>query len=125
MRLLVCGDRRWKDMELIFTVLTEIEKERLIRTVITGGCSGADDIVAEIAVRNARTVEVYDADWNEHGLAAGPIRNQEMLDKGKPDMVVGFHDDIAKSKGTKDMLKRSIAAGVPTMLVSHDKIVMW
>jgi hypothetical protein len=31
--------------------------------------------------------EVYQADWKRYGRA-GPIRNQEMLDKGKPDVVI-------------------------------------
>lgn len=40
----------------------------------------------------------FPAKWNEHGKAAGPIRNQQMLTEGKPDVVFAFHDDIASSK---------------------------
>ena len=32
----------------------------------------------------------FPADWNMHGRAAGPIRNQQMLDEGKPELVVSF-----------------------------------
>ena len=32
----------------------------------------------------------YPVDWEKYGKAAGPIRNQQMIDKGKPDLVVAF-----------------------------------
>ena len=60
-------------------------------------------------------VEVYPANWTEYGPSAGPIRNQQMLDEGKPDVVVFFHSDLKNSKGTKDMVRRSIKAGIPVM----------
>lgn len=41
--------------------------------------------------------------------AAGPIRDQEMLDKGKPDLVVAF----LGNRGTADMVRRAREAGVP------------
>ena len=40
---------------------------------------------------------------------AGPLRNQRMLDEGKPDLVVAFPG----GGGTKDMVRRSVKAGVP------------
>jgi hypothetical protein len=46
-------------------------------------------------------------DWKRHGPAAGPMRNQRMLDWG-PDLVVAF----AGGKGTADMVRRARAAGV-------------
>lgn len=58
-------------------------------------------------------VEVYPAQWNEHGRRAGPIRNQQMLTEGRPDIVVYFHLDIDASKGTRDMVTRSRKAGLP------------
>ena len=39
----------------------------------------------------------------KHGNAAGPIRNQRMLDHGKPDIVVAFPG----GSGTADMVKLS------------------
>jgi hypothetical protein len=57
--------------------------------------------------------ESYPADWATHKRAAGPIRNQQMLDTGI-DLCIGFHPDITKSKGTKDMLTRASKAGIPT-----------
>ena len=53
-------------------------------------------------------VKEYPADWQKHGRAAGPIRNQQMLDEGKPDLVVAFDG----GRGTADMIARAEKAGV-------------
>lgn len=34
--------------------------------------------------------EIYAADWGRLSRRAGPIRNQQMLDKGRLDLVVAF-----------------------------------
>lgn len=61
----------------------------------------------------------FPAHWDIHGRAAGPIRNQQMLDEGLPDMVIAFHDDIASSKGTKDMISRAEKNSVPYQVVRY------
>ena len=58
----------------------------------------------------------YPADWNKYHKAAGPIRNQQMLTEGKPTLVLAFHDNITASKGTRDMVKRSLKGGLPVYL---------
>lgn len=60
----------------------------------------------------------YPANWNLYGKAAGHIRNQQMLDEGKPNLVIAFHNDIANSKGTAHMVKIAKKAGVHTFVVS-------
>ena len=42
-----------------------------------------------------------------------------MLDEGKPDLVIAFHNDLPKSKGTKDMVKRAQKADVPVLLYNE------
>jgi hypothetical protein len=64
-------------------------------------------------------VAVFPADWETHGRAAGPIRNQAMLDEGKPYLVIAFWD--GKSKGTLDMISRATRAGVPVKIVPPRK----
>jgi hypothetical protein len=61
----------------------------------------------------------YPAQWHKYGRAAGPIRNQQMLAEGKPDLVLAFHDDIDGSRGTKDMVNRARRAGVKVEVISH------
>lgn len=110
MRLLVFGSRHWTDEEAI---AREIDSRLLdLECVICGMARGADLIGYKIAKDRGIPVEEYPADWNHYGRAAGPIRNQQMLDEGKPTEAVGFHEDIAQSKGTKDMVKRLKKFGI-------------
>jgi len=60
-------------------------------TIILSGCApGADTLGIEWAEAKGIQVARFPADWNTHGRAAGPIRNQQMLDEGKPELVVSF-----------------------------------
>lgn len=91
--------------------------------VISGMAPGADSIAAAWASRFERiersrvVLEPYPAKWDEHGRAAGPIRNKLMLEKGKPDVVLAFLDlPFADSKGTRNMVTQSRKAGVLTVV---------
>jgi hypothetical protein len=125
MKVLVCGDRDWQDETRMWCALMVLEEFDRCPEIITGGCRGADEMAMEIAYENFWTMQEHLADWAKWGKAAGPIRNQQMLDVGKPDLVLAFHDDIERSKGTKDMLWRAIGAGVPTMLFGNDEVRTW
>jgi hypothetical protein len=45
-----------------------------------------------------------------------------MLDEGKPDLVIAFHDDLSRSKGTVDMLAKAERAGVKTLRIEHTHV---
>ena len=66
-------------------------------------------------MKHGAWVHVIPADWKKHGRAAGPIRNQQMLDEGKADVVVALWD--GKSRGTLDMIQRATEAGVPVRIL--------
>jgi len=108
MRVLICGGRDFYDGALLKRTLDYIlpVKDNII--VIHGGARGADALAGWWARTNGFSVELYPADWDKHGLAAGPIRNQQMIDEGKPDLVVAFPG----GKGTADMVRRAKKAGI-------------
>lgn len=111
MRVLICGDRNWTDIETIADCIRVLP---LHSTVIHGAARGADSIAGALAgTAPTLDVESYPAKWDRYGRAAGPIRNQQMLDEGKPDLVLYFHDNLAQSKGTADMVRRAQKAGIP------------
>ncbi len=115
MRVLICGSRNWKEDD----VPPECRIEAYIKTlppnavIIHGAAPGADMTADRIARERGHTVIEFKANWNLYGAAAGPIRNHEMMDVGKPDKVVAFHEDIVHSKGTKDMINIARKAGLP------------
>ena len=82
--------------------------------VIEGEALGADQLAARWARRYRLEVEAYPAPWERYGREAGGLRNTQMLLEGKPDAVVWFHHDLPSSRGTRDMVKQALRAGVPT-----------
>lgn len=111
-KVLVCGGRDYHNIKTVYVALDGlIPKPTLI---IQGGAFGADACASEWA--HARNVleRQFAADWHAHGRAAGPIRNQQMLDEGKPDLVVAFPGGT----GTADMVRRAKAAGVRVIEVT-------
>jgi hypothetical protein len=115
MRVLVCGGRDFADIDLLYRELDRIHAQTPIDCIIEGGAKGADYLAARWSARNDLPNHArYPADWAIHGRAAGPVRNQRMLDEGKPDLVVAFPG----GKGTADMVRRARSAGVAVRSVS-------
>jgi hypothetical protein len=111
-RVLFCGDRDWNDGDAIRKAFDRFRPS----VVIEGEARGADKLSrreAELRGMSVKdgTILPFPADWGRYREAAGPIRNQQMLDEGNPDLVVAFHSDLANSKGTADMVKRAREAG--------------
>ena len=88
---------------------------RGVTEVIHGGARGADYVMGEIAKAAGLPVSIYPADWRKHGKKAGPIRNQLMLDDGKPDCVLAYPG----GRGTADMVRRAKVAGVRVVEVGR------
>lgn len=109
MRVLVCGGRDWCDILKMLTVMDDIHDSTPVTMLIQGGAKGADDESKTWAMHRDVPWMEFRADWHRHGKAAGPIRNQKMLDEGKPDLVVAFPG----GRGTDDMVQRAKAAGLP------------
>lgn len=114
-RVLVCGDRNWTNGRLIREHLQVLGAE----VVIEGEASGADSLARKAAEELGLEVVPFPANWKKFGRAAGPIRNQLMLDEGKPTYVLAFHNDIEHSKGTKDMVARARKAHIPVREVKE------
>lgn len=113
MTIIVCGGRDYDDRERVFSVLDKLEYDGNLY-VVEGGARGADTLAADWAeVRGHHHITVP-ADWSAHGRAAGSIRNQLMLDKYKPNLVIAFPG----GRGTADMIARAEKAGVPVERVT-------
>lgn len=114
-RLLVFGDRNWEDYDMI---LEEVRR-RNPDVVIEGEARGADKLGRRAAEELGIPFVPFPAEWNRYGNGAGPIRNQQMLDEGKPTEAIGFHDDLKNSRGSRDMWKRLRQAKIPVEIISH------
>jgi hypothetical protein len=76
--------------------------------MIEGDARGADRIAGEWAdLRGIEHVN-FSADWKKLGRTAGPIRNEQMLREGKPDLVIA----LPGGRGTAHMVRIAREAGV-------------
>ena len=108
MRILVCGGRDYQNREHVCEVLDRAKFLYSSLVIIEGGASGADSFAREWAkLTGCGSVTVH-ADWKRHGKAAGPIRNQYMIDHSRPDLVIAFPG----GRGTEDMINRATKAGL-------------
>lgn len=116
MKVLFSGDRWWIGWKSIANRLDLLDPS--VDEVIVGDAKGVDDLVYVLAkekgfkVNVANNGERYKAHWNEHGRAAGVLRNIEMLNL-QPDMVIAFHPDLDKSKGTRHCVNEAKKRGIP------------
>lgn len=108
MRVIVCGGRDFWDRSKVYTELDAFNAATPFSVLIHGNARGADQLADDwAAYRKIKTLTFLPL-WEEHGRKAGPMRNQKMLDEGKPDLVIAF----AGGRGTADMIKRAEEAGV-------------
>ena len=111
MRIAVSGCR---DIELNDRQLWNALRTKSASTILVGDCpTGVDKSVLEWAINQEITLEVFHADWNKYGPAAGPIRNRKMLETA--DRLVAFWD--GESHGTKNAIVTAVKLGLPVTIV--------
>ena len=110
MKVLVCGGMNFRNGELLVITLDPLYwgHEPRITHLIEGEAYGADKMSAWWASAYDIKIERYPANWALHGKAAGYIRNKQMLEEGKPDLVIAFPG----GKGTADLLQKATRAKI-------------
>lgn len=121
-RVLVCGGRDYgtRVTEEGYTVINTAEVENLNTTldslkteftdlvIIQGEARGADTLAKDWALRNKVMTLSFPANWKQYGKSAGYRRNTQMLEEGKPDIVIAFPG----GRGTKMMCEIAETAGI-------------
>lgn len=113
-RVLVTGGRDYADRDAVFATLDALHAERGIVALATGGAAGADRLADAWAAAQGIERHRYTPDWQQHGRAAGVIRNSEMLREFAPDLVVAFPG----GRGTADMVAKARRAGVDVIEIA-------
>lgn len=121
-RVLVCGGRDYgtRTTEEGYTVINTAEVENLNTTldslkteftdlvIIQGEARGADTLAKDWALRNKVMTLSFPANWKQYGKSAGYRRNTQMLEEGKPDIVIAFPG----GRGTEMMCEIAETAGI-------------
>ncbi len=119
-RVVIAGCRNYNDYneanKFIDNCLVNIRKENEI-IIVSGGARGADALGERYAQENGFKIERHPAKWEEHGRAAGPMRNKVMAENC--DYVICFWD--GESSGTRSMIFYAKAFNKPIKIKKIDK----
>jgi len=114
---LICGGRNFSDKDLFISVMNNLVHHRgYPDRIIEGGALGADRMGQLWAFEFEIQLITVRADWRTFGRAAGPRRNQIMINEYKPELVIAFPGGA----GTSDMVRRSLNAGIPVRKYQND-----
>lgn len=106
MKVIVAGSRHIDDYELVRRAIQESRFD--ISEIVSGGARGVDQLGERYANEVGVPVKRFEADWSQHGKAAGPLRNAEMAQYA--DALVLVWD--GKSKGSANMRQQALARGL-------------
>ena len=121
-RVLVTGSRHWVDRSTIWSALNaEVNRAKGTLVVVHGAARGADDIADRWAWGANQAgadveVEAHPALWDEHGKAAGIIRNKQMANLGA-DVCYAF--PLKGSRGTQHMMAVCREAEIPVINLGY------
>ncbi len=125
-KILFCGSRYWNDPYIVNDKIdqileTQAEYGRKPHEIIAihGNASGADKMCGHAAAARGVWEVIVPANWNIYHKAAGPMRNDVMLDL-EPDIVYAFHNDLENSKGTKHCVTEAKKRGIEVVVVCYD-----
>lgn len=97
-KVVICGCRDFYDYGYLKEkCLYYLQNKMPDVLIISGAASGADELGERFAQEHHLKIERHPADWDRYGKRAGPIRNEEMVQRC--DGVIAFWD--GKSRGTK------------------------
>tara|TARA_R110002167_G_C12707228_1_gene655135 strand:- start:31267 stop:31620 length:354 start_codon:yes stop_codon:yes gene_type:complete len=114
MKILVCGGRHYQNHEFLDETLDAISMElQQVVCIIQGGATGADSLARKWAEDRMLPVMEFPANWHRLGKAAGPIRNEWMVEYGEPDLVVAFPG----GRGTANMVRLATEAAIAVRMI--------
>lgn len=126
LRILVTGSRLWTDRTTIYLAIVGALSRHISTgpaVLIHGGARGADMVAHDVwmQLRSGRTErlaipEVYDANWDAYGKAAGHIRNKQMVATGATVCLAFLKGE---SKGTRGCVELARRAGI--QVISYEE----
>lgn len=117
--VIVTGSRDYEDWTRVWYELDTLMHRYSSLVIRHGGCpTGADSFAAMWIgswFKSTNICEsVFTANWDQHGKAAGPIRNREMAQAGA-DLCLAF--PLGKSYGTWNCVNECKKAGIPVKVI--------
>jgi len=99
-RVIIAGGRTFKDYDRLCSVCDYMLQNQKEIEIVSGTAMGADKLGEKYAQERGYKIARFPAKWDEHGRAAGFIRNEEMAKYA--DALIAFWD--GRSKGSEHMI---------------------
>ena len=112
-RVAVVGSRSFPSSSLVESFVRSLPVGVV---VVSGGARGTDSFAAAAAVSVGLSLEVFEADWRRFGRGAGAVRNRALVASGLSALVAFVSDPSSLSPGSRDVISRARAAGVPVFV---------
>lgn len=118
-RVIIAGSRTFSNYRLMVEKCDAVLYNKFYThdiIIVSGGAKGADQCGERYAQDRGLKVEVYPAEWDKYGSAAGPIRNKQMA--AIADAVIVFWD--GHSAGTRNMIELAQTKPLPYRVIKYE-----
>lgn len=112
-RIGIVGSRSFPNRDKVIQLVNSLPIDF---EVVTGGAPGVDTWAELMARERGLDLNIYYPDWTNLGKSAGIARNTLIVQNS--DCIVAFWHN--SSKGTKDSIKKAVAARKPVFVVTAE-----
>ncbi|NJM00165.1 MAG: DUF2493 domain-containing protein [Synechococcaceae cyanobacterium SM2_3_2] len=109
-RVAVIGSRTYWNLKAVWEFISQLPDGC---TVISGGARGVDQAAEQAARARGIPVQIYLADWHQHGKSAGIRRNHHIIQSA--DVVIAFWD--RSSPGTAHSIQLAKSMNKPVQII--------
>ena len=119
MKLAIVGSRHYRNYKKFSKRVDKFIVENGYPTlIISGGARGVDHMAEQYAEEHKIPIQIFPADWEQFGRAAGPIRNTDIVNACTH--VLAFL--ASGSKGTASTISIAKAVHKPRTIINLDKL---
>jgi len=118
--LAIVGSRifeNYPEFLVIMDTYLQIARIEKIDKIVSGGANGVDTLAERYARENNIPVQIFHADWDKYGKAAGMIRNKSIWKNANYGLAIW--DGI--SRGTKNSIEIAEKSGIPIIVFDFEQ----
>lgn len=117
-KVIIAGTRMFADYTLLCSSCDRLLSQKGLThdiIIVSGTARGADKLGERYAKKRGYNVEMFPADWENKGRAAGYIRNADMANNA--DALIAFWDGT--SHGTAHMIDIARKKNLPVRVIRY------
>jgi hypothetical protein len=117
-KVIIAGTRKFADYTLLCSSCDRLLSQKGLThdiIIVSGTARGADKLGERYAKERGYNVELFPADWENKGRAAGYIRNADMANNA--DALIAFWDGT--SHGTAHMIDIARKKNLPVRVIRY------